>query len=206
LADDFRADLASSNPSSTFDMTPPNYRALCAELDRIADDYHPVGIGEAELALEEMRQAVTTLAESARALLAASDDSTSPPQGEEERPEAVGVTDEKIENAAETIYESMRYAHRAPHKGETPKWDRLGNSLMQAEARGCARAVLSLYGTAHPAPVPVGERLPGVGDCDERGDCWWFEAGMDAWYIDTYQGNWTHWLPHGALPLPEAKP
>jgi hypothetical protein len=134
-------------------------------------------------------------------------------------PEAVGVTDEAVEDAAETIYESMRLAHRQPHKGETPKWDRLGNSLMQAEARGCARAVLSRYGTVHPTPVPVGERLPGASDCmanPRNGEglwCWgWVQHDPSKFTgrwrmirLDWLTDEATHWLPHWALPLPEAQ-
>ena len=53
-------------------------------------------------------------------------------------------------------------------------------------------------------PVPASERLPGPEDCDADGECWWFDpVGTDgAWYVDTYQGNYTYWLPHWALPVP----
>jgi hypothetical protein len=37
------------------------------------------------------------------------------------------------------------------------------------------RAVLARYGS-HPAPVPVGERLPGKKDCHADGWCWMWEA------------------------------
>jgi len=55
-----------------------------------------------------------------------------------------------------------------------------------------------------PAPTPVSERLPGPEDCSHpEGECWWFDPASDgAWYIDTYQGNYTCWLPHYALPVP----
>jgi hypothetical protein len=68
-----------------------------------------------------------------------------------------------------------------------------------------ARAVRA-WGQPAIEPVPVAERLPGEGDCDAEGECWWFDpAGTDgAWYVDTYQGNYTHWLPWHALPVPSA--
>ena len=61
-----------------------------------------------------------------------------------------------------------------------------------------------------PQPVAVSERLPDESDPSEclmpQGECWWFDPGIDAtdgaWYLDTFQGNYTHWLPHNALPLP----
>jgi hypothetical protein len=62
-------------------------------------------------------------------------------------------------------------------------------------------------------PVPVSERLPDTSDPSEcrmpGGDCWWFDPNQDgvdgtngAWYMDTYQFCYTHWLPFHALPLP----
>ena len=55
-------------------------------------------------------------------------------------------------------------------------------------------------------PVAVSERLPGPEDCIfPTGECWWFDPHADgAWYMDTFQGNYTHWLPANALPTPEA--
>jgi hypothetical protein len=69
-----------------------------------------------------------------------------------------------------------------------------------------ARAVLTRWGRPAIKPVPVGEGLPGEGDCDADGECWWLDpAGTDgAWYVDTYQGNYTHWLPWHALLVPSA--
>jgi hypothetical protein len=65
----------------------------------------------------------------------------------------------------------------------------------------------------HVEPIPVSERLPEAGDCDEQGRCWWWYAPVPE---QTY-GYWlhednateraldewpTHWLPAHALPLP----
>jgi hypothetical protein len=55
-------------------------------------------------------------------------------------PEAVGVANAQIDELAEEYLDGDR-----------------------ASVRDFARAVLSRYGTAHPSPVPVGERLPEPG-------------------------------------------
>ena len=53
----------------------------------------------------------------------------------------------------------------------------------------------------HPTPIPVAERLPGPEDLNGiLEECWWYEHAC--WYLDTYQANYTHWLPANALPLP----
>jgi hypothetical protein len=78
---------------------------------------------------------------------------------------------------------------------------------MGAEDDLCtARAVLARYGRPTPQPVSTSERLPEQEDCIfPSGECWWFDPHADgAWYIDSYQGNYTHWLPAIALPTPEA--
>jgi hypothetical protein len=66
-------------------------------------------------------------------------------------------------------------------------------------------------------PVPVSERLPGEGDCDAEGRCWWFNPGCSASsnpHIATSSWRFTHmlagkpmgthWLPAHAIPLPQA--
>ena len=68
-----------------------------------------------------------------------------------------------------------------------------------------ARAVLTRFGRPTPQPVAVSERLPGPEDCDTEDSCWWFDPHADgAWYVDTFQSCYTHWLPANALPTPEA--
>jgi len=63
-------------------------------------------------------------------------------------------------------------------------------------------------------PIPVSERLPGPGDCDERGRCWWYE--MRRWrlagpmedseeYMNVLAACFSHWLGAHALPLPEVE-
>jgi len=68
-----------------------------------------------------------------------------------------------------------------------------------------ARAVLSRWGVPANQPVPVNERLPGVGDCDAEGRCWLTSVDVEpGWVTDNPEQctNWTHWLPHWALPVP----
>ena len=65
-----------------------------------------------------------------------------------------------------------------------------------------ARAVLARWGRPAIGPVPVSERLPGPEDCDEFGYCWWLESGGAEWSMDSFVCNYSHWLPHWALPVP----
>jgi hypothetical protein len=54
-------------------------------------------------------------------------------------------------------------------------------------------------------PVPVSERLPGPEDCDANGRCWLTSVDVEpGWVTDNPEQctNWTHWLPHWALPVP----
>jgi hypothetical protein len=82
-------------------------------------------------------------------------------------------------------------------------------------ACGLLREELTHYG-AQAVPVAVAERLPGEGDLKD-GRCWfWFPydgTTYEHWVLgdaDICTGlecaECTHWLPHWALPLPEAQP
>ncbi len=65
-----------------------------------------------------------------------------------------------------------------------------------------------------PAPVPAAERLPGPGDCDAEGRCWWLKPrgyrghsiSESYWILGDADyrilPSKTHWLPANALPLP----
>jgi hypothetical protein len=67
------------------------------------------------------------------------------------------------------------------------------------------RAALARYGTPAIEPVPVSEHLPGPEDCDEEGQCWWWDEDDDMWRLSRHRPwllCWTHWLPHWALPVP----
>jgi hypothetical protein len=57
------------------------------------------------------------------------------------------------------------------------------------------------WGQPAATPIPVAERLPGPEDLNGiLEECWWYDHAC--WYLDTYQANYTHWLPVNALPLP----
>jgi len=64
-------------------------------------------------------------------------------------------------------------------------------------------------------PVAVSKRLPGEWDCDAEGSCWLLHVdklGLLEWHflnrypsLDSYSYyGYTHWLPHHAIPLPQA--
>ena len=79
--------------------------------------------------------------------------------------------------------------------------------ILNRHAVDHARAAIAKYGTPTPQPVPLSERLPSAADCDVEDNCWWFDPHADgAWYVDTFQSCYTHWLSANALPTPEAKP
>ena len=85
------------------------------------------------------------------------------------------------------------------------EYESLGNSH-DPDVTWLTRAA-ELLERRHPAPVPVSERLPSAADCDVEDNCWWFDPHADgAWYVDTFQSCYTHWLPAHALPTPDAKP
>jgi hypothetical protein len=64
-------------------------------------------------------------------------------------------------------------------------------------------------------PIPVSERLPVAGDCDELGRVWWWypetagTLGYWQWEADAMERQEdeqpSHWLPHHALPLPSGE-
>jgi hypothetical protein len=135
-----------------------------------------------EIQLDELRF-YNRLCKRARTLLAA--------------PEAVGVSDEELEDFA---YE---------HGGGFCNCDCQEEADMLARKHvSTYRLLLSRYGTAHHAPVPVGERLPGVEDCDAEGTCWVWNFTAYTWGLFRLDLTaHSHWLPHWALPLPqEAQP
>ena len=95
--------------------------------------------------------------------------------------------------------------------------DEAGSTLCQAiRLWEMANALITRYG-AQAVPVAVAERLPGEGDCDAEGRCWWYMAAhttgifrqSSTWCLGKRVAEdfsiWTHWLPHWALPLPEAQ-
>jgi hypothetical protein len=93
--------------------------------------------------------------------------------------------------------ENEGYAHWIRH---TPDEDEL-----------CLRARTALAESEPkeptPQPVPVSEHLPGPGDRNSDGKCWWFCfecPGEHSYWIlakEVYCDP-TYWLPAHALPLP----
>jgi hypothetical protein len=55
-------------------------------------------------------------------------------------------------------------------------------------------------------PVAVCERLPEPEDCDDHQECWAWDTGAESWILEHYENCklFTHWLPHHAIPLPQA--
>jgi hypothetical protein len=103
-------------------------------------------------------------------------------------PEVAGPSDEEIDRIAWNWF------------------SKTGSTWWQVDAwRSFARAILQRYATPQSSPVPVAERLPGPDDCDKEDICWWFDSYGFGWYLDSFQGNYTHWLPHNALPVPGAE-
>lgn len=113
-------------------------------------------------------------------------------------PEAVGAEDEEL---MATFWEGAG----------------LANAGTGAHILRGLRAVLSRYGTAHPAPVPAGERLPKEEEM-KNGQCWWFNPGVAAssnphiafsgWKLTSMLAGkpmGTHWAPWWAFPEPEPK-
>jgi hypothetical protein len=65
-------------------------------------------------------------------------------------------------------------------------------------------------------PIPVEERLPQREDCDKEDRCWlWRTDGVEEFwelailpykvheYNESSLWNYTHWLPHYAIPYPQ---
>ena len=117
------------------------------------------------------------------------------------QPVAEGPTDEEIEEWADACPE-------APLEEMDPEVHGWRRCFTAKEFSETIRAALDRWGRPTPQPVAVSERLPGPEDCIfPTGECWWFDPHADgAWYVDTFQGNYTHWLSANALPTPEAKP
>jgi len=69
------------------------------------------------------------------------------------------------------------------------------------------RRALARWGRPSIEPVPVSERLPKGNDFDAEGCCWWWSRDIYAWCqcfaAAGDSSEWTHWLPHWALPVPQ---
>jgi len=153
--------------------SPPDFRALCAELVAIEDALSSgsVQFSNQGQALDGYSALATfrDVADRARAALAA---------------EAVGPSDEEL-------WSLCRATGGGSRATDTTWFIRF------------ARAVLARYSA--PRPIPVAERLPGAGDCDAEGRCWWGESCETGATWEFYSAApttalWTHWLPAHALP------
>ena len=83
--------------------------------------------------------------------------------------------------------------------------DPIQYEMTEQQIHAFARAALARWGRPAIEPVLVSERLPGEGDCDAEGRCWLTSVDVEpGWVADNPEQctNWTHWLPHHALPLP----
>lgn len=101
--------------------------------------------------------------------------------------------------------------HQCPTHGQQP-----------TTAWGCPECVHELREEVQrlspPQPIPVSERLPGPGDCDAEGKCWWGEPQIEnshdaTWNFCTQSdaeefctwGTKCGWLPAHALPVPTSE-
>jgi hypothetical protein len=159
-----------------------DFRALCARMADELDYYRQL--------LADDRREVHALAAEARAALA------EPP------PPADGEVGELVEGLRNVVT-----AYKSCHRQDNI-WSLLGNGVnARLTVTLLTRAADLLERLAAPQPIPVSERLPGLEDCDAAGNCWWFDPhGDGAWYLDTFQSLYTHWLPAHALPVPEDQP
>jgi len=162
-------------------------------IQRLADDLE--GITE-ELVIpeyahteKERTDASLALVAEARALLS--------------QPEPEGPTDEEILNLSQE--------HQVPYAmcDGGVIYPLQAGADMKDDVLSFARALIAAdrarWGRPAIKPVPVSERLPGKGDCDSEGRCWLTSVDVEpGWVTDNPEQctNWTHWLPHYALPVP----
>ena len=164
-----------------------DFRALCAEL-----------LEAYEIELDELRFD-NRLAKRARAALT--------------EPEPEGPTDEEIMKLMpQQMRDDLAAAARAlaGFDPDNIKAASVFRIILNRHSVDHARAVLARWGRPAPQPVPVSERLPGPGDCDAEGRCWWGvfqddELLMRAWHFERQGAVWRFacWLPAHALPLPK---
>jgi hypothetical protein len=230
-------------------MTTPDYRALCAELaDELEGWIEGYLINDPA---DEYTIAAQAMVDRARALLDApeavgmTDEEHSVADYMRSEINVVescaGFTDEStpVGEAWSRILGAMeRSRYGNAHPARVPVTDEELDALERqcwiptevCNEAGCeylldhrrfARAVLARYGTAHTAPVPVGERpWERDGWCDDEGRCWWWRSdGVDEfWEFICLRYPVEHiaklpdhisygpCLPHWALPLPGDPP
>jgi hypothetical protein len=114
---------------------------------------------------------------------------------------------------ADELQEYINYAPVGPCDEEQALVDEARAAL--AEPQPAADDAVAATPDRLLEPIPVSDRLPEAGDCDEQGRCWWGRPESDDW-----SSNWTLatpeaiaefceflspdvWLPFNALPLPK---
>ena len=123
------------------------------------------------------------------------------------------LTDNRLEVHA--LSAEARAALSAPEQGPTDEelyqfwfdhdlWD---DDIGPGDVAAIARAALARWGRPAVEPVPVAERLPGPEDTTDRNECWYWHPGEECWemvpVVTCTLDEWTHWLPHWALPVPQ---
>jgi len=100
------------------------------------------------------------------------------------QPEPVAPTDEEM----------LKLAAKELGYEFNESWFLTGRNCPDLDTDPCellnfARAVLARFGTPANQPVPVSERLPGVGDCTAQGWCWVFYRGFATWTLEPPLGQ-----------------
>lgn len=158
-------------------MTTDAFKSMCSELVKLSAPVDSIP------QLAERLQKLNELAVRARALLAQPEPEGPKPVVDYSRVPEI-ATEAQIRSAAQYLVKKRN----------------CDGDLIPAIEYAIAR-----WGRPTPQPVAVSERLPSAADCDAEGNCWWFDPHADgAWYVDTFQSCYTHWLPANALPTPEA--
>ena len=117
------------------------------------------------------------------------------------QPEPQGPTDEKL---------TWLWNHVLTNRRQRMTW-LVVDCLPETDYQQFARSVLRQWRSR---PVPVAERLPGPEDLtDEHFGvewCWWGKRFAGGWewhqggtHYGTVPGEFSHWLPHQALPVPQ---
>jgi hypothetical protein len=142
-----------------------------------------------------------------------------PPHIEAEAIAALSAKPETTETASEeAVLARVKFADR---EFNTPSdvvlrqfcddWFYADPNRKEIDPADLCRAAIKLF--AHiPAPISLKERLPKPEDCNERGECWHWQQGPESWELISPPENyyvfdeWTHFLPHWALPIPLQNP
>jgi len=119
-----------------------------------------------------------------------------------DKPEPEGPTDEELVAVLKQAIKDFPPNHPDAKALDSLEYDieielRKARAVIAADRARCGRPAVK--------PVPVSERMPGEGDCDSEGRCWLASVDVEpGWVTDNPEQctNWTHWLPHYALPVP----